>query len=412
VISELGLRTRVAAKAGQAAAEVSRRLGRGEGSVIGGRVTLALDPGSLAALARQRTVALVSGTNGKTTTTSMLAAALGTSGPVVTNDAGSNMFGGMVGALSRSSAQLVVLETDEGHLAKTIEDTDPRLVLLLNLTRDQLDRVGEVRMQAARWRKAFDGRNLVVVANADDPMVVWAAQPAKTKIWVAGGGSWKLDSSSCPECGAQIIWAEQGNDWHCASCDLRRPKTHAELSTQVPPGSVSAPVRVQMPGEINKKNAAMAITASVILGADIGAASQAVSQVESPGGRFVEKTIGDHRVRLILAKNPAGWSEALRIVDDRLSPIVVSINARVQDGRDPSWLWDVPYEQLAGRYVVATGERGRDLAVRLKYAGVEHCFVADLHAAVRKAGEHNSNNDVIEVMGNYSAFQDYRRIAR
>jgi UDP-N-acetylmuramate-alanine ligase len=141
-------RTRAAALAGRATAALSRALGKGEGSVIGGRVTLALDPHGLENLARSRTVAIVSGTNGKTTTTSMLSAALQTIEPVATNLAGANMYGGMVSAMSASRARLVVLETDEGHLPKTVEATRPRLVVLLNLSRDQLDRVGEVRMQA------------------------------------------------------------------------------------------------------------------------------------------------------------------------------------------------------------------------------------------------------------------------
>jgi lipid II isoglutaminyl synthase (glutamine-hydrolysing) len=408
-VTALSARTRLAASAGQAVARLSRRLGTGEGSVIGGRITLALDPKSLGGLAASRTVALVSGTNGKTTTTAMLAAALGTSGDVVTNGVGSNMFGGMVGALSGSDAPLVVLETDEAHLAATIAATQPRLVLLLNLSRDQLDRVGEVRSQAAKWREGLRDSPAIVVANADDPMVVWSVETARTVVWATGGGGWHLDASSCPACGKQIKWA--GEDWSCEGCDLRRPQPHAQLTAEKSsPDSVRTPVQLAIPGEINKRNAVLALTSAVLLGAEPAKAAGAVAKLQSPGGRFMKANIGGVDVRLILAKNPAGWSEALRIAGGR-GPVVTAINARVQDGRDPSWLWDVPFDNLKGRFVVATGERSRDVAVRLRYAGVEHEHVRDLTAAVQRAGAVGGTS-VVDVIGNYSSFQEYRALVR
>ena len=406
----LPIRTRIAVKAGLLAAGASRKLGRGEGSVIGGRVTLALDPRSLAFLAAGRTTALVSGTNGKTTTTAMLTAALSTAGDVVTNDAGSNMFGGMVGALSRSDARLVVLETDEAHLPKTMTATKPRLILLLNLTRDQLDRVSEVRMLAAKWRDAVRETNAIVVANADDPMVVWAAQAASKVIWAEGGGLWRLDAASCPQCGSEIVWND--GDWACVQCDLRRPQPHAEFTNRVPQtAELRLRIDLNIPGDINKHNAVLALTGSIVLGADPAKAAQATREVRSPGGRFILTSIGGVSVRLLLAKNPAGWAESLRITGNDDNPVVVAINARIQDGRDPSWLWDVPFEQLANRFVVATGDRGRDLAVRLQYAGVDHKFVSDLTAAVKRANTERPGT-TIDVVGNYSAFQDARTRAR
>jgi UDP-N-acetylmuramyl tripeptide synthase len=113
------------------------------------------------------------------------------------------------------------------------------------------------------------------------------------------------------------------------------------------------------------------------------------------------------RARLLLAKNPAGWEEALDLLRPPPVPVVVGINARIADGRDPSWLWDVPFERLAGRPVVATGERGRDLAVRLRYADVEHVFVAGYRAAIREAGRHAPD---VDVAANYTSFQDVRKI--
>lgn len=406
-------RTRAAALAGRATAALSRALGKGEGSVIGGRVTLALDPNSLENLARGRTIALVSGTNGKTTTTSMLSAALSTLEPVATNLAGANMYGGMVSALSSSRARLAVLETDEAHLPTTLRATKPRVVVLLNLSRDQLDRVGEVRMQAEKWRTALGEYSNIVVANADDPMVVWAAQSTRSVVWVAAGSSWKLDASSCPNCGSQIDW--NGGEWQCSQCSLRRPAPHAFVTSATVAsrrvgGEVRVPVDLKIPGDVNRRNAAVALTAATLLGAHPIKASNAVGKLEGAGGRFASVSIAGAPARLILAKNPAGWTEALRIANPESSAAVIGINARVQDGRDPSWLWDVPFEQLAGRFIVATGERGRDLAVRLRYAEVDHVFVQDPQEAVKLASQRASGKE-IDVMGNYSAFQDFRAIS-
>lgn len=407
------VRTRAAALVGRTAAALSRALGKGEGSVIGGRVTLVLDASSLQNLARNRTIAVVSGTNGKTTTTSMLSAALGTLGPVATNLAGANMYGGMVSALSSSRARLAVLETDEGHLPATLRATNPRVTVLLNLSRDQLDRVGEVRMQAEKWRDALKTYDNIVVANADDPMVVWAASASKSVVWVAAGSSWKLDAASCPQCGSRIDW--NGGEWRCTECDLKRPSPHAFVTSSTVAsrrvgGEIRVPIDIRIPGDVNRRNAAVALTAATLLGAAPVKAAEALSRIEGAGGRFASVKIAGRSVRLILAKNPAGWTEALRIARPDAPSVVIGINARVQDGRDPSWLWDVPFEQLSGQFVVATGDRGRDLAVRLRYADVDHVFIADIHRAVEAAAQHGNGTE-IDVMGNYSAFQDFRAIS-
>jgi UDP-N-acetylmuramyl tripeptide synthase len=109
----------------------------------------------------------------------------------------------------------------------------------------------------------------------------------------------------------------------------------------------------------------------------------------------------------MLAKNPAGWSELLDLVGNDDGPIVISINARTADGADPSWLWDVPFERLGSRVVVATGDRCRDLSVRLHYAGVAHVMEVDPLAAVRSA--HDGDGAPVDVIGNYTAFDELLR---
>ncbi|MGH3744965.1 MAG: Mur ligase family protein, partial [Mycobacteriales bacterium] len=217
-------RTRAALAVGAAAAAASRRLGRGSGEMIGGKAALRLDPGVLAALAAGRTTATVSGTNGKTTTTRLLAAAVGTAGPVASNGGGANMSAGVVSALAHTRASRAVLEVDEIWLPQVAAATRPAAALLLNLTRDQLDRSNETRRIAALWRALGAGLpETVAVANADDPLVTWAALGFAHRIWVGAGQRWTLDAMVCPQC-AQLLLRDDGG-WHCVGCGLARPAT-------------------------------------------------------------------------------------------------------------------------------------------------------------------------------------------
>ncbi|MEA2685762.1 MAG: hypothetical protein QOE93_957 [Actinomycetota bacterium] len=408
---DLPLRTRTAALAGRLVSEVSRRAGRGAGSVIGGRVTLAVDPGALEQMATGHRVALVSGTNGKTTTTRLLAAALSTRGPVETNAAGSNLLPGLVGALSyERPGAVVALEVDEGLLADAAEAVRPDVVVLLNLSRDQLDRIGEVRLHALSWRRIFESQpSTTAVANVDDPLVVWAAEPAGTKVWVGTGQRWRDDAAACPNCGNRIRWTPTSNgsaaEWACSSCELARPKPELWLEGRdlVLPDGQRFPINLQLPGWCNLANATMAAAGVVALGQDPAWAVQAMARVGTVAGRYERVIVDGVQVRLLLAKNPAGWAEALDLIRPPPMPVVIGINARVADGRDPSWLWDVPFEKLEGRHVVATGERGRDLAVRLRYAGISHAYAGNFRDAVREAG-----GPKVDLAANYTSFQDAR----
>src|SRR3954451_2981997 len=217
------IRAKVATSVSKTAAALSRAAGRGDGSVIGGWIGLKIDPDLLAHLASGRAVGLISGTNGKTTTTRLTAAALSHIGRVATNSFGANMPTGHTSALAKAgTTPFAVLEVDEHYLARVIDATRPRVVALLNLSRDQLDRAKEVAMMAQLWRTALAGHpDVVVVANADDPMVVWAASGSQYVTWFSAGQRWHDDSWVCPECGSPIERA--GGDWWCSGCSLRRP---------------------------------------------------------------------------------------------------------------------------------------------------------------------------------------------
>lgn len=398
-------RYQLARTLGRMAAAASQATGRGGGTTIGGRVILAVDPQALATAGAGRELAVVSGTNGKTTTRKLIAAALATAGPFVSNDGGANMPSGLVSALAaRPAAKRGVLEVDEPYLPRVVETLHPEVAVLLNLTRDQLDRYAEVSRLAGIWRSAAP-RIPTVVANADDPLVVWAASAAPRTVWVAAGLRWRDDAVACPACGDVITGDE--TSWS-SSCGLRRPQPDWQLDgeTLVGPDGKRRELRLQLPGQANLGNAALAAAAAAELGVPVEAAVSAMSGVASVEGRYLEVAYRGRQVRLLLAKNPAGWREALAMVRPEPAALVVAVNARPADGRDPAWLWDVRFEVLAGRHVVAAGERSRDVAVRLRYAGVDHERADSLSAALLAA----SGSGPVEAVANYTAFQQLRRV--
>ena len=346
--------------------------------MLPGFVALRVAPDLLTTLLADRSVCLVSGTNGKTTTTALIAAALGDR--VTTNRDGANLPAGWVSALLESDGDdrsaPVVLEVDESYLPAAFDAAPDAVAALLNLSRDQLDRHSETRMLAQRWRHALEAHPGVhVVANADDPLVVWAAGAAKTVTWVAGGAAWRSDSAACPACGALL--ARTAASWSCPECNLARPEAEiAPDGTALRVAGEDFTYALALPGRANRGNIAVAVGAARAMGVTTQPALDAMARVRAVSGRYARHRVGDHEVILLLAKNPAGWVETLDVIDDllpdRQGTVVVAINARGPDGRDPSWLWDVPFEQLAGRRVIATGERATDLAVRLDHAGVEY----------------------------------------
>jgi UDP-N-acetylmuramyl tripeptide synthase len=402
-----GTRFALARSAGGLAAGLSRRTGRGDGTTIGGRVILGLDRDALTHAAAGRDLALVSGTNGKTTTRTMLVAALSTRGPVVSNSGGANLPTGLTTALARDrTSPIGVLEVDEPFLPRVAAAVRPRVAVLLNLSRDQLDRYAEVRRLAGIWREALSGPDApAVVANCDDPLVVWAASAASTVVWVAAGQRWESDATVCPACGGVI---ERGGGTWSSTCGLARPAPDwtVDRRTVLDASGARHHVVLSIPGEVNVGNAALAAAAASLWQVDPAAAFAAMTRIGEVEGRYLTSSYNGIPTRLLLAKNPAGWVEALAMVPDHDVGVVVAVNARAADGRDPSWLWDVRFEVLAGRRAIATGERSRDVAVRLRYAGVDHARIDDEAAALRAAGAHGP----VEVLANYTAFQTYRKV--
>ncbi|GAT66273.1 UDP-N-acetylmuramyl tripeptide synthase-like protein [Planomonospora sphaerica] len=443
-MTQLPLRAQLASALGRTAATLSRATGRGDGSVIGGRVGLVLEPDLLRKLARDRRLALVSATNGKTTTTRLITSALQELGDVATNAFGANMPAGHVSALSSAKdAPYGVLEVDEKYLPEVIETTGAGVVVLMNLSRDQMDRAAEIWLLAQKWRRALVARNTHVIANADDPLVAWGASTAARVTWVSVGQPWKEDSWCCPECGGPLdrggmdyvppgghapgvavrqadggVPAAPGspagpggpggglaeNDWACRECSFRRPAPSWFLDgdTVVDPRGQRWPLDIRLPGRANRANAVVALATAEAFGLPVQRALPRLAEVTSVAGRYTTVEREGRQARLLLAKNPAGWLEAFDVLDPAL-PVILSVNAQGPDGRDTSWLWDVDYRVLRGRPVYVTGERRLDLALRLDVAEVPFQLTESFgHAlAVQPPGK-------VDVIANYTAFQQIR----
>jgi UDP-N-acetylmuramyl tripeptide synthase len=399
-------RLAAAVAAGRLAGLASRRLGRGEGWVISGKACLAVSPDAAKQLAAGRRIALVSATNGKTTTNAMLAAALATRGEVATNRTGANVTEGVVAALlEHRSAKLAAIEVDERFIPWAFDNLSPVVVAFLNLSRDQLSRLNETRMIAQRWRECVSAHpEIAVVANADDPLVVWAAQTAVTVEWVAVGQPWTEDAIACPACQSVIEFSSAG--WSCTGCDFTRPDPDVELTAGglVLADGTEIDVDPALPGERNRANVAMAAIAASHLGVEPSVAVAVAVDLQGVAGRYRKVQVGDSQVRLLLAKNPASWQETLRFMPPPPAPVVLVLNARDPDGHDPSWIYDVPFEELGDRPVICTGDRGSDLSVRLAYAGIAHEWRPDVNEVI----DHLAWPDV-DVVANYSAFQDLRK---
>jgi UDP-N-acetylmuramyl tripeptide synthase len=405
-MGKLPIRARVATTIGGAAGRMSRLAGRGDGSVIGGVIGLRVEPGLLALLAADRQIVLVTGTNGKTTTTRLITSALEALGQEVASNAfGANMEAGLAAALGQApDAPFAVLEVDEKYVPAVLRATRARVVTLLNLSRDQMDRAAEIWLLARRWRDALAAApDCLVVANADDPLIVWAASGAANVTWVAAGQRWHEDSWCCPQCGSHLHRDDLG--WRCGECDFSRPPARWVLDGDcvIDSGGQVTELSLALPGRANRANAVVALAVGEVFGVSLAQALPRMRTVTSVAGRYTQVELRGRRVRLLLAKNPAGWLEAFDVLDPAPVPVVLSVNAQEPDGRDTSWLWDVDYRVLRGRPVFVTGERRLDLAVRLEADEVPFDLADGVDDAVGRVTGGN-----LDVIANYTAFQHIR----
>jgi lipid II isoglutaminyl synthase (glutamine-hydrolysing) len=243
-----------------------------------------------------------------------------------------------------------------------------------------------------------------VIANADDPLIVWAASGAKEVTWVAAGQRWREDSYCCPECGSHL--RRDGSGWQCGECPFTRPPATWALDGEsvLDPSGGRHELGLALPGRANRANAVVALAVADAFGIGVAQALPRLRGVTSVAGRYTTVPRRGRSVRLLLAKNPAGWLEAFDVLSPPPVPVLLSVNAQGPDGRDTSWLWDVDYRLLRGRQVFVAGERRLDLAVRLEADEVAFRLVERVDDAVDNVEPGGS----LDVIANYTAFQQIR----
>jgi UDP-N-acetylmuramyl tripeptide synthase len=383
----------------------TRVLGRG-GTTLPGRLLLRLEPAALERLAPAVAggSVLVSATNGKTTTAAMLAAALeGAGRSVVHNRAGSNMHWGVATALldaGRRREETGLFEVDEAWLEPIALALRPQLMILANLFRDQLDRYGELDAIADAWASVVSGVGATaeLALNADDPLVADLGRGRDGVVYFGledesqalAGAQHASDSKHCRNCGSPysydaLFMAHLGR-YHCPSCGRTRPEptvaatrvrlrgmSGSDVELATPSGGLT--LSLPLPGLYNVYNALAAIAGAVALRLDLTRVVTSLEGMTAAFGRTERLEVDGRTLAILLVKNPAGANEVLRTLALEQGPheLWIALNDRIADGRDISWIWDADFELLAGRLarVTCAGTRAEELALRLKYAGVE-----------------------------------------
>ena len=414
-------------------------------------------PGVLSQLSQRlpRGSAAVTGTNGKTTTTRMVAKILQVAGlRAVNNSTGANLVTGVTAALVADSslfggprAEMGLFEVDEANVPKVAAEAELSLLAVLNLFRDQLDRYGELAYTAKVIASSFPDlpENGSVVLNADDPLVASLGRSAKAPVFFGvdepsldtGTLQHIADSKDCPVCGTALLYDAvyfgHVGVYRCPNCGFGRPEP-AYRATRVrmdgpkgtdfllttPHGGIG--VRITLPGLYNVYNALAAAAVASEMGVRPAEISRGLREFGGAFGRVERVKAQDKEVFLLLIKNPVGFNEILRTFlagpDGRSAEprnVLIAINDNDADGRDVSWLWDVDFEMLAGAAdaetnFFVTGVRAEDMAVRLKYAELPvRWAVPDRKQALKRALEATPPGETLYVLPTYTAMLELRQ---
>ena len=431
--------------AARAAARLSRLAGAGGGTTVPGKLLWKLDPGAIDRLAARlpQGTALVSATNGKTTTAAMAAEILGGRFRLAHNRSGANLVSGVASTLlAAGDAELGLLEVDEGALPEVARRVRPKVVCLGNLFRDQLDRYGELELVAERWRETVaalgDGTTLVV--NADDPQVGELARTAARAVayglddprHARPALQHAADSKYCVRCGTPYDYAAAYvghlGDYRCPRCGHGRPTPdvvgrelelegleRAAFSLVTPEGTRR--VQLGLPGLYNVYNALAAAALARELGATLDEIAEGLGRFSAAFGRFERIAVGDRTVLVLLIKNPAGANEVVRTLVDGGAPrlAIVALNDEIADGRDVSWIWDVDFEPLAEglEHLIASGGRAAELSLRFRYGGLGGDaieVVPDLARALDRGLELTPARGELVVLPTYTAMLALRKL--
>jgi lipid II isoglutaminyl synthase (glutamine-hydrolysing) len=450
----VSVRLSAAVTAGQAAAALSRRFGIGGGTVIAGHVAQRLHPGALRAITSSlpEGCLIISGTNGKTTTSRLLAGMLILDGMrPLHNRAGANLITGLTTAvvenaspLGRPRAGIGVFEVDEATVPGAVSEVQPRVIVLTNLFRDQLDRYGEVEFVASLWRQMIETLPITttLVLNADDPLVAALGRNRDNVVYFGiddgnvgtGETPHALDARLCAFCGApyEYLSSFYGHLGHyqCSACDWLRPQPEISVTALESRGdrgsrasvrttTQSFDLDIKLPGLYNVFNALAATACATALDVSARSIQQGVERFEAAFGRLERVPMEGRELLLALVKNPVGFNEVLRTVvpPSGTFRLVLGINDLFADGTDISWLWDVDFEVLADRpiSIVCTGLRADDMAVRLKYANVQKQRIQvepDLPRALELALAGSEVGETIYMLPTYTAMLETRKILR
>lgn len=386
----------------------NRLLGLGGGSALPGLVAEKIDPKILKKLAARipKGSIIITGTNGKTTTTKMAAEILRSSGyDVVTNSGGSNLSRGIISTLiekvrllpGKEVRLLGLFEVDEAAMPAVAAAVKPSVIIVLNLFRDQLDRYGELDRTASLIGGAIAATSAKVYLNADDPLVASLAKYARKpdKVVYFGVDETKTkklkndhtaDSIHCPVCGRRLKYEQEFfahlGHYSCPNRDFKRPKPQITEDGE----RKTEKIRLQLPGLYNQYNALGALAVADALDVDRPKAVKVLENVAAAFGRVEQVTIDGKHIYLLLIKNPTGFNQIIQtfLADKQPKKLLIAINDLFADGRDVSWLWDAAIEELTGKQlrVTTSGTRAYDMALRLKYAEVKSNTEADLSKAV------------------------------
>lgn len=400
----------LANKSGRMAWYILRLLGR-NATTLPGLVATTIDPHFLEKFGTRLDVALVSGTNGKTTTANLLSQITQAAGAkqLIYNGAGSNLSRGIASAIvakSLGSSAQAIFETDEADLVYVDTALKPKLIVLLNLFRDQMDRYGELDKTAYEWRRLFaQERKVDFLLNADDPNLGWLGKHHRNTeffgiyniIGKKKGASAEIPRTAdiiiSPHSGELLVFNEvyfsHMGDYHDMASDFKRPKLNYAICDvnlrglegtsfviKNPQGKVLLNLKSPLPGIYNVYNAAAAGIAALRGGIERNLIEHEIGKFSGVSGRLETIEVGPGR-RLIVAlvKNPTGFNlliDLLRVSVHTDLNLVIGINDLLADGTDVSWLWDVDFENLKSsvRQIIATGTRGQQVALRLKYSGL------------------------------------------
>jgi lipid II isoglutaminyl synthase (glutamine-hydrolysing) len=439
------------------------RLRGGGATSAPGKVLMRLQPDAIAVLGARlgRGSVLISATNGKTTTAAMAAGILERGGvALVHNQAGANMAGGIATTLLEAArprgaiaGELGLFEVDEMWLASVASELRPRTILLANLFRDQLDRYGELETIAERWQEVLGEGSAQLVLNADDPLIADLGRDHPETLYFGleddslalAGMAHAADAKHCRRCGApyvfDAIYLGHLGHYHCQNCGRTRPSAAvtasdvelegvraARFTLRTPAGE--ARVELALPGLYNVYNALAAAALAAALQVPLASIVAGLQATRAAFGRAetVSLTIEEDRaggagaarreLRILLVKNPAGANEVLRTL--ALEPgehdLLGVLNDNIADGRDVSWIWDADFELLAGRTrsVMCSGTRAAELAVRMKYAGIDPDRIhvqSDLALALRDAAADRAGADApLYALPTYTAMLSLREL--